>query len=205
MKNNFLEFKKGSYGYIQAQKKRRFLWTILLVALPVLAFIGGIITTGTERNLITVVAVVGCLPACRSLVGTIMMFMQKPMDSNIWEQIHGHEGDLQVIYECYLTTYEKSVFIDSFSICGGKIIGYSSRLSGSEQFVEDHVKNIMKQNGYKVEVKVFKDIRPYMERMDYLNQHRSEILENSQIQEDKRYPGMTKEEILRRILLAISL
>ena len=100
---------------------------------------------------------VGCLPACRALVNMIMMWMQKPMDEKVYKKIREHEGELEVTYETYLTTYEKSVFVESFAICGNKVIGYTSHMDGSTQFIEDHVRGILKQNGYKVEVKVFKD------------------------------------------------
>ena len=88
------------------------------------------------------------------------MWMQKPMDKKVYKKIREHEGNLEVTYETYLTTYEKKC------ICGKlcnlseiKVIGYTSHMDGSTQFIEDHVRGILKQNGYKVEVKVFKELK----------------------------------------------
>ena len=78
--------------------------------------------TGTNKNIITVVALVGCLPACRSLVGAIMMCMQKPMDEALYKKISDHQGELVMSYEMYLTTYEKSTFVESFAVCGNKVV-----------------------------------------------------------------------------------
>ena len=69
-----MKVQKGEFGYIRWQKKRRILVTLGLFLLPLAAFIAGVLVTGTRNNLITVIAVVGCLPACRSMVGVIMMW-----------------------------------------------------------------------------------------------------------------------------------
>ena len=142
--------KKGDYGYIRYEKKKRLLTTVVLFLIPLAAFLAAFLITGTKKNIITVIAMVGCLPACRALVNMIMMWLQKPMDAKVYKKIQAHEGELEVTYETYLTTYEKSVFVESFAVCGNKVIGYTSHMDGSTQFIEDHVRGILKQNGYKV-------------------------------------------------------
>ena len=146
-----------------------------------------------------------CLPACRALVNMIMMWMQKPMDKKVYKKIREHEGELEVTYETYLTTYEKSVFVESFAICGNKVIGYTSHMDGSTQFIEDHVRGILKQNGYKVEVKVFKELKTYLERMDYLNAHKQELEQNISFKPDERYPDLSRAQLIKHTILAISL
>lgn len=108
---------KGDYGYIRYEKKKRLLITVALFLIPLAAFLAAFLITGTKKNIITVIAMVGCLPACRALVNMIMMWMQKPMDKKVYKKIREHEGNLEVTYETYLTTYEKSVFVESFAIC----------------------------------------------------------------------------------------
>lgn len=99
--------KKGDYGYIRYEKKKRLLITVALFLIPLAAFLAAFLITGTKKNIITVIAMVGCLPACRALVNMIMMWMQKPMDKKVYKKIREHEGNLEVTYETYLTTYEK--------------------------------------------------------------------------------------------------
>ena len=140
MKETKKKIKKGDFGYIHHEKIRRFLVTLLLFVIPMAAFVGAYLITGTKKNIITVIAMVGCLPACKSMVGCIVMFLQKSMDEKSYRKISEHAKDLVMSYEMYLTTYEKSTFVESFAICGNKVIGYSSRIDGSPQFVEQHVK-----------------------------------------------------------------
>lgn len=196
---------KGDYGYIRYEKKKRLLITVALFLIPLAAFLAAFLITGTKKNIITVIAMVGCLPACRALVNMIMMWMQKPMDKKVYKKIWEHEGNLEVTYETYLTTYEKSVFVESFAICGNKVIGYTSHMDGSTQFIEDHVRGILKQNGYKVEVKVFKELKTYLERMDYLNAHKQELEQNISFKLDERYPDLSRDQLIKHTILAISL
>ena len=77
------KIKKGDYGYIHSEKIRRLLITAGLFLLPICAYIGGIIVTDTKKNIITVIAMVGLLPACKSMVGLIMMMMQKSMKRKV--------------------------------------------------------------------------------------------------------------------------
>lgn len=205
MKNTKKKIRKGDFGYIQHEKIRRFLVTLLLFAIPMSAFVGAYLITGTKKNIITVIAMVGCLPACKSLVGFIVMFLQKSMDESSYRKIKEHAKDLVMSYEMYLTTYEKSTFVESFAICGNKVIGYSSRIDGSPQFVEQHVKKILKQNGYKVDVKVMTELKPYLERLDYLNAHKEEMVKDIIFTPDERYPELSREELIKHIILAISL
>ena len=205
MKNTKKKIRKGDFGYIQHEKIRRFLVTLLLFAIPMAAFVGAYLITGTKKNIITVIALVGCLPACKSLVGFIVMFLQKSMDESSYRKIKEHAKDLVMSYEMYLTTYEKSTFVESFAICGNKVIGYSSRIDGSPQFVEQHVKKILKQNGYKVDVKVMTELKPYLERLDYLNAHKEEMVKDIIFTPDERYPELSREELIKHIILAISL
>lgn len=199
------KIQKGQYGYIKKEKVRRLLLVIGLFLLPLSAFIGGVIVTGTKANIITVVALVGCLPACRALVNAIMMWIQKPMEKEIYEKIEAKKGTLEVFYEMYLTSYEKSFFIDSFAVCGNKIAGYSSRIQGSTQFMEQHVRKILKQNGYKTDVKIYTDLNVYLERLEYLNHHQEELTKDIAFTPDERYPKLSREELIKHLILSISL
>ena len=54
---------KGTKNYIESQKIYEIIRTVIYFILPLGLFAIGLITTGRRANLLTVVAVVGCLPA----------------------------------------------------------------------------------------------------------------------------------------------
>ncbi|HIV11798.1 MAG TPA: hypothetical protein IAA63_01480 [Candidatus Pullilachnospira stercoravium] len=200
-----MKVQKGEFGYIRWQKKRRILVTLGLFLLPLAAFIAGVLVTGTRNNLITVIAVVGCLPACRSMVGVIMMWMQQPMEETLYREIRQHQKDLTMAYELVVTTYEKNAFLDAVAICGNKVAAYSSRMKESPEFIEQHIRKILKQNGFKTEVKVFKEKRTYLDRLDHLNAHKEELERDIKFTPDERYPELSRDELIRHLILAISL
>ena len=72
--NNKNKVRKGDYGYIAAEKKKRILITAALFAAPLLIFFSAMIYFKTRLTVWTVIAVVGCLPACKSVVSLIMIF-----------------------------------------------------------------------------------------------------------------------------------
>ena len=56
---------KGQYGYMDKQRKRVIITTISYYAISLAIFAMGYITTGSKRNLLTIVAVLGLLPASK--------------------------------------------------------------------------------------------------------------------------------------------
>ena len=95
-----MKVRKGNSGYIRYEKKKRLLVTLGMFVMPLLILIAGlIICKGDKNNIFTVIAVVGCLPGCKSMVGLIMMMMQKPASRETVEEISSHRlprGDWRV-------------------------------------------------------------------------------------------------------------
>ena len=70
---------KGTFGYLEKKKRNAILWTILCFGISLAVFLAGYLTTGTRKNLLTVVAVLGCLPACKSIVNLITLIGLSPV------------------------------------------------------------------------------------------------------------------------------
>lgn len=197
--------KKGYYGYISHERKKRLFITLGLFALPLALFLAGYLTTHTTKNLLTVVAVVGCLPACKSLVGLIMVYIVKPMAGEDYRQIREHAGDLLMSYELYITSYDNSEFICAAAVCGSYVIGYSDRLKNPPEMLEDHIRKLLAQNGYKQTVKFFKDRKPFLERLDSLNKNKESLESGLPFTPDARYPDYDRNQMVRHVLLRLAL
>lgn len=109
---------KGEAGYIQAKKKQEIIKTCMEFALVLAIFITGFVTTKTRLNLLTVVAVLGCLPAAKALVGVIMLIPHKSMENDKVREIEEKAPELVKAYDMVLTSYEKIMPIDSIVILG---------------------------------------------------------------------------------------
>ena len=196
---------KGEYGYLAAEKKRRILITAILFSVPLLIFFSAILYFHTRLTVWTVVAVVGCLPACKSLVSLIMIFRAKPVSADVYHKIHEHAGELTMSYEMYMTFYEKSANIDAFAICGNTVAGYSSDPRIDASFMEKECQKILRGNGFKATVKIFTRLDPFLERLDSMNAHKESLEEGIKFRPDEKYPELSRNELIKHTILAICL
>lgn len=197
--------RKGEFGYIAAEKKRKIILTSILFAVPLLIFFTALIYFKTRLTIWTVVAVVGCLPACKMLVNLIMLFRSPSLNREVYQKISEHAGKLLMSYEMYMTFYEKSAFIDAFAVCGNLVVGYSSDPKIDTSFMETEAQKILKGNGYRTTVKIFTDLKPFLDRLDTMNEHKESLEEGIKFRPDERYPDLNRNELIRHTLLAICL
>ncbi len=196
---------KGEYGYFRSEKKKRLLITVGLFALPLIIFFAAWAVNGTRNNVLTVLAIVGCLPGCRSLVNYIMVLRCKPMDASLYEQIRAHQGELVMAWELFMTFYEKSAALDAIAVCGNTVVGYSSDPKIDASYMAQNAQKLVRKNGYKVDVKILTELRPFLERLDSMNEHKESLEEGIKFVPDSRYPDLSREELIKHTLLALCL
>lgn len=161
---------KGTYGYLQAKRTQVLLRTILFFAIALLLLAVGIISTGTRKNLLTIVAVLGCLPACKSLVNLIMYYKAKGCSMAVKEKAEKAEGDLIGMYDMYFTSYKENFPISHMVVEGKNICGYTEWKECDVHACERHLSTMLKQGGYKdMTIKIFTDLSKYCERLKQLN------------------------------------
>lgn len=199
------KIQKGDYGYIKSQQKKRTLYTILALLAPLLVFFTGLYIHRTRNTVFTVVAVVACLPACKFAVGMIMMYMQKPMKREDYEQIEKHKKGLTCSYELVISAYEKQSFVDSIAVCGNTVVGYTSRAKTDTAFTEKHIQDILRQNGFYVSVKIFTRLGDYTSRLDSMWEHRESLEKDIKFRPDLAEPNLTRNGKIMRVIHAISL
>ncbi len=197
---------KGHYGYISYEKKKRLFETVVLFLLPLGLLIIGIVTTGSRMNLLTVVAVVAVLPACRSLVGLIMMMMQKPMPEERYEQAKDAAKDLVAGYELIITAYEHTSPVEALVVCGYQVVCYTPDKKTDPPYLEKHIRQILSSNQYTdMQVKVMKDFKQYLQRVSAIAKDPEHYREGIPFTPDERYPDLTRDELIYHLILAISL
>ena len=196
---------KGNFGYIRSEKRRRFIVAAGLLLIPIIVYIIGILVTGKRETIVTVISIVGTLPACRAIVSFIMMAMRKPIKKEAYDEIASHEGTLTTAYELYMTAYEKSAMVDAVAICGNTIVGLVTDPEADLRYEENHITKILRANGVASKVNLLTDIRKYVERMDSMNEHADSLREGIRFTPDSRYPDLGIEELIKQLLMSISL
>lgn len=78
---------KGQPGYIKWRKEKYLIGTIAEFAVVIALVVLGYVQTKTKLNLLTVVAVVGCLPASKMLVEFITIAPHQSIEKDIYQEI----------------------------------------------------------------------------------------------------------------------
>lgn len=178
---------KGTRNYLDTQKKYELLRTILYFAIPLSLFVAGIIQTEagvsgdlhgfalfkaglsnpeSRVNLLSIVAVLGLLPASKSLVSAIMFLRFHSLSREAVEQADAASGELQILYDCVFTSYKKNFEVGHLAVRGNTVCGYSEDRNFQENEFYKHIGDILKLDGHKeVTVKIFTDLKKYTERL----------------------------------------
>lgn len=161
---------KGTYGYLKAKRVQVILRTIIFFVLALSLFVAGIVTTHTRKNLLTVVAVLGCLPACKSLVNMIMYFRARGCGQEAQSRITGSEGHLIGMYDMYFTSYQKNFAISHMVVENQIILGFTEDEKCDIPACITHLKTMLKQAGFtEVTVSVTDQLQKYCSQLQQLN------------------------------------
>ena len=169
---------KGQLGYVKSERKAQLIKTCLLFLLPIAIFIMGMLSTGTRKNLLSVVAILGLLPASRALVVLIMLYRAKTVGTELGEMLTElinafPEGKRNLACECNITTQERNYPVAQLAVMNGCVLGYSDYQDkpGKKKPVdykklEDYLKECLPNNGYKnYTVKIFTNPDQYKDRI----------------------------------------
>ncbi len=162
---------KGTKNYLNTQKRYEVMRTIIYFAISLSLFIAGYVATKSRMNLLTVVAVLGSLPACKSVVDMIMYLRYKSCSAENAEKIEAHSGELQVLYDMVFTSYKQNYQVAHVSVKGNTVCGFTEDEKFKEQDFYKHITDILKADNYReVSVKIFSDITKYTERLEQLKE-----------------------------------
>ncbi len=166
----YRRYPKGSYEYADHKKIIDAVIMLIMFALALGLYIIGIVTTGSRKNLLTIVAVLGLLPACKMVVSLIMSLRVTPCDKELKSEIENHTGRLTGLYNLYFTSYNKNWLIAHMVIAGKSVIGLSVTDGFDEKGFNDHLNELIRKEGLKDHmIKIFSSKDKYLNRLDELN------------------------------------
>ncbi len=166
---------KGNFGYLKTKRLNVSLRTILFFGISLALFAAGYITTGKKENLLTVVAVLGCLPACKSLVGAIMLFRATGCSRQAQKTIQPLEGRLIGMYDMYFTSYQKNFAISHMIVEGNVILAFTESKTCDKNACRDHLSSMLKQAGFNhMTIAVTDSLSKYAEQLESLNRSKAQ-------------------------------
>ncbi len=175
----FWKNKKGTFGYIEKQRRWEIIKTLLMFGISIALYGAGYLATKSNKNLLTLAAVLVCLPASRSAVGMIMFLKAKGCSPELREVIGDGAKGLSERYDLYLTSYAKNFQISHLVMKGKSLIGITEQEGFDEGACYQHVKTLLSQNGFRdITVKIFRERGKYLERLKSLRE--SEMEDNGE-------------------------
>lgn len=175
---------KGSFGYIQNRKRFTAVRTVLYFALSISLYVAGYVTTGSNKNLLTIVAVLGCLPSCKSAVNFIIFLRAKGCSQELRDAVKKFDTELTSFYDLYFTSYQKNYQVSHMVLKGNVLCGITESEKCDVNEAQKHLEQMLLQEGIKnMTVKIFSDRRKYIDRLSQLmeleteeNKNRDEIV-----------------------------
>ncbi|MCM1100462.1 MAG: hypothetical protein NC079_01755 [Clostridium sp.] len=160
---------KGTRDYLRVQGHYELARTILYFAISLSLFVAGILATGDRMNLLTIVAVLGCLPACKSAIDTFMFMRYKGCSAQNADEIDAQMEGLQGLYDRVFTSYDRNFQVAHITVKGNTLCGFTQDPAFEEQLFREHITGLLKKDGFAdVSVKIFDDIRKYTDRLEQL-------------------------------------
>ena len=173
--------KKGTYQYLKKAPVWQGLITIVLLMLPAGLFFIGYSITKDVKNLFTVAAVVGMLPAAKSIVSFIMFLRAEKWTCP--QELHDFASKLtgenfKVGYDYYMTSYSVNYPIYCAAVGKTSLIGYLVNDKVSDNDCESYLKEYLKKNEINgITVKIFKDEEKFKNRLETLSQSNDALTE----------------------------
>lgn len=164
------KYLKGEYEFASYKKKVEIIKTLVMFAVSVGLYLMGYFTTGSNKNLLTIVAVLGMLPASKLAVNAIMNCRIKPVSVQTKDAIDSHVGSLYGLYNILFTSYEKNYAFAHIVITGDSVVGLTFDPKFDEKKFTEHLTKHMKLDGITgIVIKVFDKEESYLRRLDELN------------------------------------
>lgn len=149
--------------------------TLILFLMPLAVFAMGWWSTGKRENLLTIVAILGCLPACRSAANLVALLRCKGISEADYRKILPHVNGCMAFTELAFTSYEKTWQIRHMAFAGNDLIGYTDQEKCDPKACEKHLHQLFSQNQMGgVNIRIFTDLPRYVNRLDEIQKKETE-------------------------------
>jgi len=161
---------RGKPGYLKSLKMKYLVTSLIEFAIVAAVFALGYFQTGSRLNLLTVVAVLGCLPASKNLVEFIVVAPHKGIAVSKYEEIEEKAPTIIKVYDLVVAGQAKLMQLDAVAISGSTVCGYASSEKTDEVKLAEYLKKLFASNGYdKITVKIFHDYKAFLARAEGMN------------------------------------
>lgn len=165
-----MKIEKGQPGYLKAQRNKLLLQLLIEAGIIITLLITGYIIHKTKLNWFTLVAVLGCLPAAKVMVGVIAIAPYPGIEASRAQEIAAQSVNLTVAYDLVVTSRETIMPVDAVVISERTVCGYAGHKKAKPEAAADHIKHLLEEEHItKVTVKIFADYKAFLSRAEGMN------------------------------------
>ncbi len=175
------KLQKGMYGFHNKKRRYEVIKTIIFFGIALAVYFTGLLHTGTNKNLLTIVAIVGVLPASKSAVNMIMFVRFKGVSEALHDQIKsigaGEMPDKKdalslntarglVLYDLIFVLNEKVVKTDCIYVRDTSLVVYTEQSAMNDSDISKYLKHFLANHGKgSASVKVCKTQKAFIEQV----------------------------------------
>ncbi len=157
---------KGTNGYIDNKKLRQSLYVLFILGVAIALFVIGYVSTGTTRNLFTVVAVLAVLPGAKALTHLFLFLPHRSLNAKDYQCLRELAGKgAQVYSDLVFTSTQHIMHLDFLCIYGQECIGYVEKESRTTKYIAEYFTESMKKQGISVHMHVFTNVKDVEKRL----------------------------------------
>lgn len=166
---------KGNNGYIKSTKLWQALYVLLIAAIGIGLFLIGYFSTGSSRNLLTVVAVLSVLPGAKALIRLLLFLPHRSFSSETFEALKGISPENAHLYsDLVFTSPDHVMHLDFLCVSGTECVGYvdnSDDKNGKKHntaYVVDYFMESLKKDGVVIHMHIFNNLQELERRLTAL-------------------------------------
>lgn len=158
---------KGEMGYINAQKKRRLLRTLLYFGIAAAILILGLCLNKFEKNnVFTIAAVLMVLPAARALVSYIALAPYRSVGRELVNEVQKRSKGANVIFtDMVFSSTEKIMYCSFLVVTADEILCLAGKEKEDITYIEKYLKESLKKRQFSYKLYITKDEKHYLEKV----------------------------------------
>lgn len=169
-KNEKKKIKKGDYGYLCARKKRLGMITLFCLGMVVAFFLTGYLTTKTRNNLFTIIAILSALPAAKFAASFLVLLPYQNVSLEEYQRVSEHAKNVLLFTDLVITTGEKTLPTLFIAVHNSSVCGYTKEKKYDTAYAEEFLTKNLMTNGQKATVKIVKEEKVFLHRLDAMGQ-----------------------------------
>jgi len=172
------KYKQGDYEYYNRKRNREIMKTLIYFAISLSLFVAGYVATKSKANLLTIVAVLGMLPASKSCVSMIMYIRYHGCSEENYLKLKDTMESFLHAYGLVFTSYKKTYEVAGCIVKNGYVYGYLTNHQEMHDDLEEHIAGIAKRNGYQATIGMYTKAEDFISRCKQLEDKKTENEEN---------------------------